>query len=231
MTTSLAARSVYTRAHRVEIRDADVLKVFADRFEQQVARCRTLHRLLDGAALPSGWRARVPALTRVDPDTSSVIMTRAPGLTIDQALTARQAVPWLPIGEALGRLHCRALAEGAVNHGDLAIYNIMFCPVAREVWVIDPGMEATRNPWHDLLWLQWPIFRRGLGLSAAAAAFRGWRRTSGMAERTAGLDEGWAVVRRVHLATRPAPLWVKLPAFFVFRYIWVPLALWRSRWP
>lgn len=221
-----------TTAHYVELRETDVLKTFTSKFDREVERYETLHRLVEGAELPSGWCGRVPALLESDPDTSSVVMTRAQGGTIYHAVERGQDVPWEAVGAALGHLHRgSAGAEGAPYvHGDAAPNNIMFCPDAREVWLIDPAVKASRSPWQDLLCLQWVIFRRGWGFGAAVDLFRGWRLTRGTVDVT-DIDEGWAAVLAQHFAPKPSLMWARHALRLVFRRLWVPLALWLSRRP
>jgi hypothetical protein len=222
---------MFSGPHRVELRDHDVLKIFTSRFDEQVARYRALHRHLDGASLPSGWRARVPALTAIDSDAASVVITRAPGFTLQQARDIGQAVPWRAIGEALGRLHriSRETEGEEYVHGDVAPANVMFFAGSREIWLIDPEVQANGGPWRDLLFLQWCIFRNGWGLAAAPDLFRGWRRAYGLAWSNADIDRGWAEVLKTHVTGQSLLPWSRRALRWGFRYLWIPLALWLSR--
>lgn len=222
---------MFSGPHRVELRDHDVLKTFAARFSTQVERYEALHRHLDGAELPLGWRARVPALTNINSGSCSIVMTRAPGASIYHAIERGQEVPWEAIGAALGHLHAgRARSEGArYVHGDAAPNNIMFCPEAREIWLIDPEVEATSSPWQDLFCLLWVIFRRSWGLAAAVELLRGWQGASGLTWTRNDMELGWQETLRTHLAGQTSHLWARRALRWGFRQMWVPLALGLSR--
>jgi hypothetical protein len=217
--------------HRVEIRDDVVLKTFSARFDTHVERHEALRLHLDGAELPSGWRARVPALIQIDPATSSVTMTRGPGDTVHGAMDRGLDVPWAAIGAALGHLHRqRAGGEGDhYVHGDLHPNNILLCPEAREVWVIDPAPHPTNSRWQDLSCLLWVIFRRSWGLGAAGEVFRGWRHASGLPLTLADVDEGWGEIFRLQMAGQTSHVWARRAIRWVFRHVWIPLALGLSR--
>jgi hypothetical protein len=214
-------------AHWVELRDNDVRKIFTSRFDEQVERYKALRRRVDEAELPSGWRVRVPALTAIDPAAASVVMTRAPGCTIQQAKDSGQSVPWFAIGEALGRLHRipDGRGGGLYVHGDVSPNNVLFCADSQEVWLIDPAVTASDAPWQDVLCLQWYIYRYLWGLAAAVELFRGWHRTYGFAANHADMDRGWAENLRIHLDRQTSLLWLRRALRWGFRHLWIPLAL------